>query len=412
MASNNCEEMVVNSTQTFPTGNNGYTIPASSENSNNINFGVYVVGNNTFEISIYELGVFEGNEAGEEFYSWIDFGGAGTITDACTLKIEHSPLVQFIQADIPPVNQGNTFIEWVFENGNLPEFGCFLMHWAISDDAIKGDFLHWEAGISCPPGLDECPGDNIAIRDIEIISGPLRQMEEVAIMYSTRPQGYMPTIIDNNTTLSYVITFKNPLSTTANNVTIIDTLPDELDIKTISKPFSSFPNHLFQISEAGILTWELNGINLSNSNEDELNSYGFVQFSVQLKENLPISTVIENNATVKFNGIQPSTTNTVIHMFDTDVGIDYNFNSILKSFIFPNPMEEQAVFSLELPDGKPIKYDLEISDLSGQLVRKFEALEQSEIMLKRLNLKSGLYIINAFDHYEQTLLSSSKLVIN
>ena len=91
-------------------------------------------------------------------------------------------------------------------------------------------------------------------------------------LFSMNPQGIMPDTVDPQEVLSYVIAFQNPLGTRAYDVTIIDTLPKELDFSTISWPFSSYPEYELSISNEGVLRFELEGINLTDAEEDELNT--------------------------------------------------------------------------------------------------------------------------------------------
>ena len=301
-------------TQTFPPFNDAQQIIAGEEDVTDVNFGIYVNEQSSFDVGLYSLMVMNGNAAGETFHAFMDFKANGTITEACTLRIEHDPLLTLFQSNIPVTSQSPTFVEWVFPSGSAPDWYCMQMDWYLDSAAVEGDTLHWEASYECPPGIDACPENNLFIRDIPIISGPLRMATGEAILYSMEPAGVMPEVIEQGEVLSYVISFQNPLPTTAYNITITDQLSEHLDLYTVSQPFSSFPDYEFVIGENGFLRWELNDINLADANEDELNSYGFVQFNVALKDDLPIETLIPNSATVIFNGTESVETNEIIHI--------------------------------------------------------------------------------------------------
>ena len=150
-----------------------------------------------------------------------------------------------------------------------------IMEWYLDSLAVENEILHWEASYECSSSVDACPENNITFRDIEIGSGPLRQVGESAQLYSMRSQGIRPQLISNSEVLSYIVNFQNPLETTIYNVLVIDTLPEQLNFNSISQSFSSANNYDFRVTEGGVLIAQLNGINLTNAEENEARSYGF-----------------------------------------------------------------------------------------------------------------------------------------
>lgn len=312
-----CNSTVINSyTQTFPANDEGYMIAINIGTQDSINFGVHVESRDAYDVGIYTLAFNYGNTPKDTFSAWIDFKSAGITNQNCTLRINHDPLLTMIQADIPVTNQGNDFVEWIFTNGTIPSFYCMNMNWHLDSSAVDGNTLHWEAAINCDNGTDACPENDSIIRDVTIISGGNRQIDAPVELYSMRHEGVMPEMINAHEVLSYVIDFQNPLGTTAYDVTIIDTLPDELDLATISKPFASFPDYDLVISADGVLRAELKGINLADASVDKLNSYGFLQFNITTKDGLIPGTSFTNDATVYFNGIEATKTNSITHIID------------------------------------------------------------------------------------------------
>lgn len=300
--------------QTYPLNEENQILPASINDTTNIDFGVNVDHHGIVDLGIYTLAVYDGNTAGKTFRSYIDFKSTGNFTEACTLKIEHDPLLSLQFSSIPISSSTSNSVEWVFPAGSVPEIYCMPMEWYLDSSAVEGDTLKWKANYECPGLSDICELNNTKIREIPIISGPLRIADENVKLHSMRPEGTMPELIDNKTVLSYIITFQNPLNTIAYDVLVIDTLPSELDLNTISRPFSSFPNYDFRINEDRVMILELNGINLANANQDEINSHGFVQFNISLIEDITVGATIINDATIYFNGIEPSTTNEIRHV--------------------------------------------------------------------------------------------------
>lgn len=59
--------------------------------------------------------------------------------------------------------------------------------------------------------------------------------------------------------------------------------------------------------------------------------------------------------------------------------------------IYPNPMVQSA--TIELPHEKPGSWTLRIYDLSGKVVHKQKIETESNIALKRMGLKAGIYLV-------------------
>jgi hypothetical protein len=309
-----CSAGILEDSQTYPLNNENHNINISTNDTTNIDFGVYreFYGNTNLRIS--DFNTYFGNDAGQEFRAWIEIRTIGLISEPCTLRIKHSPLLTLTESSLNPTSSASNFVEWIFPAGSISEIYKIQMEWYLDSTAIEGDTLNWEASYSCSNLVDNCPYDNSAIRDVLITSGPLRIASENVTLLSTRPEGIMPQLISSDAVLSYMLNFQNPLSTTAYNVIIIDTLSKKLNINSISNIFSSYEDYDIRITNDGVLIIELNGINLSNAAENQLNSYGFVQFNIALKNDVEIGDSILNNATVYFNGTVAIVSNEVIHI--------------------------------------------------------------------------------------------------
>ena len=408
--SNQCNSSTTTYTQMLPDNNEGYTIDANSGDQNSLLFGVYKEELQTFDVGLYSLVVYNGDQPGEIFYAQMDFKANGIITSTCKLRITHSPLVTLISSNIPPALQTSTFVEWSFPPGSAPNWYCMQMNWQVDENAIVGDTLHWEADYNCPPGTDGCPYNNHLDRDVVILP-PNQRVEHLgfAELYSMAPQGFMPTIIKNDAFLSYEVVFQNPLETTANNVTIIDTLPASLDLTTVSRPFASYPFYDFMLSDAGVLKVTMNGIGLSDPTIDELNSYGFIQFNVKLKAGLEEGTLIPNKANVIFNGQEVMTTNEVIHQIDNSTPVINEVFAGLKLTVFPNPFNESTLLRIEGQIEKA--YDLEIVDITGKVIREHANIVKNDFVISKDNLPNGIYFLNLFDSEKRDRLTSFKLVV-
>lgn len=199
-------------------------------------------------------------------------------------------------------------------------------------------------------------------------------------------------IISSNTELDYTIRFQNTGNDTAYKVVLRDTLSQYLDIATVESGVSSHP-YSFRIYGAGILEWTFDNILLPDSNVNEPESNGFVQFRVNQMPNNPEGTRIKNSANIYFDLNTPVKTNvefnTVgdIHSILTPVieTPDYK-NSI---HIYPNPFDN--FLTIEISD-KAYLTGFEIYDLQGRLLRKYHVPSVSKFSLTGINIDSGMYL--------------------
>ncbi|HQW00081.1 MAG TPA: T9SS type A sorting domain-containing protein, partial [Bacteroidia bacterium] len=125
---------------------------------------------------------------------------------------------------------------------------------------------------------------------------------------SVTPMGFGTNhIVDPNERITYRIDFQNTGNDTAYFVKIIDNLDYYFDPTTIQLISSSHPyNFSIQDNE---LTWLFDPIFLPDSNVDETNSHGYVEFSLKVKSITPQGTSINNTAQIYFDNNNPINAN-------------------------------------------------------------------------------------------------------
>lgn len=121
-------------------------------------------------------------------------------------------------------------------------------------------------------------------------------------------------LIINNTRLSYRIRFQNTGNDTAFKIVLVDTLPPELDPASIWMEGGSHPYQI-QMSGLGrpVLSIIFDPIQLPDSGADWLGSQGFIRFSIDPYDSLPVGRRIENFADIYFDFNSPIRTNTIFH---------------------------------------------------------------------------------------------------
>lgn len=120
-----------------------------------------------------------------------------------------------------------------------------------------------------------------------------------------------------NTPLEYTIRFQNTGTDTAFFINIVDTLSAHLDIGTFRPGISSHPYRLTYLppTDSGqqVLKFVFDPILLPDSGRNQVASNGFVKYRIQMEDNLPVGTRIENGAAIYFDYNEPVITNKVFH---------------------------------------------------------------------------------------------------
>ena len=163
----------------------------------------------------------------------------------------------------------------------------------------------------------------------------------------------------------------------------MDELSEYLDPETIQWGSSS---HDYTVAITGTdkptLEFTFNNIDLPHSAVDELGSNGFVKFKVATKDDLPVGTVINNNANIYFDfnlAILTNTVQTEIFEFENLSVEDYIRDSIS---VYPNPTTGRIYIKAEG------LLQAEIFDINGKLLKT-----SSEQEIDMSALSGGLYLI-------------------
>lgn len=138
-------------------------------------------------------------------------------------------------------------------------------------------------------------------------------------------------LIAPNTSLDYVIRFQNTGNAPALDVVIADQLPATLDFTSMQPVASSHP-FVATITMEGLATFNFDNIMLPDSTTDFEGSIGFIHFRIDQDADLPIGTVIHNNASIYFDMNEPivtnSTTNTIMICTGEPLNLTFEDNQI------------------------------------------------------------------------------------
>lgn len=202
-----------------------------------------------------------------------------------------------------------------------------------------------------------------------------------------------------NQELEYIIRFQNTGTDTAFTVVVRDTLDTDLDITSLVLGNSSH-NYSFRIYGPRVLEWRFDNILLVDSTTNEPGSHGFIQFTVKQHKDLPIGTVINNEADIYFDFNVPVITNNATHIinieaYETVAGAGIKENSLSDVSIYPNPVSD--LLTIKTVTNKKLAYTF--TDLMGKKILNGTLKNSNQVSI--VSLKSGIYILNLIDGTSQ-----------
>lgn len=205
------------------------------------------------------------------------------------------------------------------------------------------------------------------------------------------PEGFKSQhFIEQNTPIDYQIGFQNTGTDTAFTVILRDTLDKSLDISTLQMGVSS---HAFtwELTGKNVLTMTFNNINLVDSFKNEAKSHGFIKFRIHQKKDVPLGTVINNQAAIYFDFNSPIFTNTTFHTVGKNfltVSVETVVDKKTTIRVSPNPFSEHTTFELD-PSVKTAIFEL--FDLNGRLLRR-EKFNNNRFEFQKQDLPTGIFI--------------------
>ena len=140
--------------------------------------------------------------------------------------------------------------------------------------------------------------------------------------------------------LTYTIRFQNTGNDYAKNVRLVDTIAPQFDIRSLEVLNSS--HEVYTLVEGRTVSFIFDNIYLVDSLTNEPASHGFVSFKMNLLEDIPDFSIIENFADIFFDFNPPIRTNTVeniaVEMFPTATKEEEANKAIM---VRPNPAQDE-----------------------------------------------------------------------
>lgn len=187
---------------------------------------------------------------------------------------------------------------------------------------------------------------------------------------SPQGEGDKGNIVKETRTLDYLVRFQNKGTAPAFNIKVEDQMDPNLDWKTLKVHAVSHPYSVF-MDDAGKLIFEFRDIMLPDENTDEEGSQGFINYSIDLKDNLAIGTEIKNTASIYFDFNDPVVTNTTINTIaEKTSGVIDVVKGKLDVVLYPNPVKDNANFLVHATTAGHMF--ISIADISGKVVKQLE----------------------------------------
>ena len=395
--------------QSYPNDQNYSVTLNGATSSSTADFGVHHFEGENHDVSM--VSIRPGfNGPGKDFRTFMDFKSYGNIDEICTLRLDYPDVVELKGKSRIAKTEGDNFVIWEFLPGTTPTSECMSMLFHL-DDVISVDDnpLVWEANYYCGDTLlkpDDCPLNNKIKREFTLTTNNnfkiAQEESSFTFMESYAGNSLEQEISPDDTSFSYIINFRNETNDTIYHVYIIDTLPSNMRLESVSKPFSNLP-HSFYINDDNVMIWEFDNIVLPPMSVDTLNSYYFVQYNTILKQNELLGSIVTNEAQIIYNGENIIYTDQV-----------QNSISLITSYkergeiygeelnLYPNP--SNGIYYIKLKNSSQLKSPkVYVRNIHGELVDSFSTQESSEsITLNLSQLIKGVYFI--------TLLSNDKVI--
>lgn len=197
--------------------------------------------------------------------------------------------------------------------------------------------------------------------------------------------------INQNEDADYIIHFQNEGTDTAFTVVLKDTLSQYLDPTTLKMGASSHP-YQWNLSGNGILTVTFDKINLLTKTQSDSLSQGYVKFNINQRKNVPIGSLITNQAGIYFDYNTVIMTNKVFHTVNIDF-LKLSIHQLINNAtvkVYPNPTNDRCTIEISGIEAQE-SLNLQIFNLSGQQVINTQSIG-NQIIFHKNELPTGVYI--------------------
>jgi uncharacterized repeat protein (TIGR01451 family) len=247
----------------------------------------------------------------------------------------------------------------------------------------NGDILAFSEAVNPITG-DETPNDNTSNFN-QVVRGAFDPNDKDVT------EGPAIDISKAGNYLHYIIRFQNTGNAVATNVTIKDSLANNLDWNSLV-PLAASHSYRTVISKGNKTEFIFDNINLPDKNTNEPGSHGFVSFKIKPKSTLAVGETISNKAEIYFDYNLPIITNTV----STTITETKHNSDPAGLTVAPNPAKDWLQFSLN--PGTQIKSVILINTFGVQVYNQEFKTTTTYQRLNVGNLAAGMYFLIVYSY--------------
>jgi uncharacterized repeat protein (TIGR01451 family) len=340
------------------------------------------------EITDLQLYLTEGfPRCGQSSTYWLILKNNGTMAATGEITFVKDPNAEIVSVLPSPLSISGDTLRWSFTE--LYPFQSEQISLQILIPVLPGDSLTWSGS------LDILANEMYQRIDSFYFKQEIRCAYDPndKIARTIRSAGDGTSYLDDP--LLYTIRFQNTGNDTAFNVIIRDTLDIDLDENTLDILSASHGYEAY-LKPDRTLEFRFMNILLPDSTTNEMDSHGFVTYSIKAKKELASPTIIENTAHIYFDFNKAIITNTAVNElveFGTGIFDEPRLVSLLNAH--PNPTSD--ILYIQALAVNPAAINFSLITAQGQVLQTGQLLPGEITQLSIVDYPAGIYILRAGD---------------
>lgn len=318
-------------------------------------------------------------------YPWLDNNGGAT-SGPLTRTLTFDPLLTFVSATPAPSSVSGTMITWTGPDslGGFNTLNAMATFTVPADAGLIGTTI--TSTFSAAQDSTEITLANNTSTFTQTITGSYDPNDKLVW-----PRDMFH--IEEDSVLDYTIRFQNTGTDTAFTVVVVDTLPLDLDTRSLVLGAASHP-FTYSLTGNGILTFTFSNILLPDSGTNEPMSHGLINFSIKPMLPLSLGQTITNAADIYFDFNAPIHTPDATVIVTDDTGVRPAVASPALA-LYPVPVRQ--TLSVALPEGfRPRTASVVGTD--GRTLPLVRAdLSNNPMNFSTAHLAQGAYVLTLVD---------------
>lgn len=320
--------------------------------------------------------------------SWLNFCNISSPINPGRLKVTLPKFINYVSlvsGSTPTIVNGLTADTLIWAVPNFSTFSYITLcsfSAVVSATAVANTSFSINSSVS--PAMDTYTLNN-SFNWLRTIDGPFDPNGKITEATGLQSNG---DVTFGTNQFFYTIGFQNIGKAPAINVITLDTIDASFDLSTLRVLQSSFPVSTQIDQNSRLAGFHFDGINLPGVLTDEPGSHGFVRYTIKLKPNIPVNTVLKNRAHNYFDFNEPVATNQTSNklvVLTTALNENGNIENSVKAI--PNPFKT----NLKITSEKGIE-KIWVFNLMGALVLETSS-NATEAQLNFENLPSAVYLV-------------------